>query len=218
MLCCCLSSMGPGGENRWQSTRWCLQTTQGFDWAGNGWKVKSCWSQGGICRPGSHFTSVIPVTSPWNPELPLQHNQCPQPWLCSCLSTGCSADNLLPHGGERKVWAQEKLFHLKAAKSWWHPTGKNVEEEMTSQHQLCSTAQPPPGEPSWPLTRDLKGTDLKVYDGKGFRSYRKLSGIFIILLSSEKCMFKFEHPETKSVINLLQFSEKTSKLQIFWWL
>lgn len=53
-----------------QSTKhkWCLQKTQGFDWVGNGWKLKS-WSQGGVSRPGSHFTSMIPVTSPWNPVL-----------------------------------------------------------------------------------------------------------------------------------------------------
>lgn len=121
----------------------------------------------------SGLTSMIPVTSPWNPELPLQHNQSPHTGLCSGLSTGISAEDRLPHGGERKVWAQEKLFHLKSAKSQWHPTGKNVEEELTSQHQLCSTAQPSPGEPSWPLTRDLKGSHSKVYDEKGFRSYTK---------------------------------------------
>lgn len=40
--CCCLSVVGTTGEHRWQSTRWCLQKTQGLDWVGSGWKLKSC--------------------------------------------------------------------------------------------------------------------------------------------------------------------------------
>lgn len=61
----------------------------------------------------------ISLTSPqWSrhiscsPQLPLQHKECSQTGLSSC--TGLSAENLLPHREEGKVWAQEKLFHLKS--------------------------------------------------------------------------------------------------------
>lgn len=131
MPCCW---MGTRGENWWQSKRWSLQKTQGLDSVGNGWKLKPCCSQGGISRPGSHFTSMIPVTSPWNPSTSTAPRQ-----SCAPASAQAFQQKIYSHT-ERKgrFELRKSCFTLKAAKSWWHQTEKKVEEEeITSQHQLC---------------------------------------------------------------------------------